>query len=277
MKGKRSNNSDNNPIRKRFGNILRKIRKVRGKSIYELADDASVDAGYISRLENAHRNPPSPKVLQRFAEALTIPVNLLYMAAGYLEMDSSGKPIDDEEIIRRVEIELTGGKPSADIVPPDRESYSKNDMESLLEQIENIQKKFAEAISKGPSIELPILGKIPAGFPSGMEEYAIGKLKVEKSELPNDPNIFALKVTGESMINAGIIEGDYVVISPLLKNVFDQGSICAVRIDSDEVTLKKVFLNTQGVTLKSANPEYPDIDLPNVSIIGKVVRLIRQF
>ena len=109
-----SQDSTPNPCRKRFGDILRKIRKVRGKSIYELAREAEVDGGYISRLENAHRNPPTPKVLQKFADALNIRIDLLMLAAGYLEFDESGKRISEEDVLRKVEAAL--------LSPPDRQS-----------------------------------------------------------------------------------------------------------------------------------------------------------
>jgi transcriptional regulator with XRE-family HTH domain len=98
-------------IRKQFGGILRKVRKVRGKSIYELAAEAEVDAGYISRLENAHRNPPSPKILQRFANALEISIDLLMMAAGYLEYDLDGSPLNEEVITRKIEKAITEDHP----------------------------------------------------------------------------------------------------------------------------------------------------------------------
>jgi repressor LexA len=126
-------------------------------------------------------------------------------------------------------------------------------------------------------MEIPILGQIPAGYPVGAEEYIIGKLSIERTALPNDTDIFALKVSGDSLKDIGIIEGDYVVLSPMLKNALDQGSVCAVRLDGDEVTLKRVYFAQDGVILRAANPDYPDIKRPTVSVIGKVVRLIRQF
>ena len=90
-------------------------------------------------------------------------------------------------------------------------------------------------------------------------------------------DLFALRVSGDSLKDAGIIEGDYVVISPMLKNALDQGSICAVRLEDDDVTLKKVYFAEGGVILRAANPEYPDLMRPTVRVIGKVVRLVRQF
>jgi len=273
-----STSSEPTPVRKRFGNILRKIRKVRGKSIYELAREAQVDAGYISRLENAHRNPPSPRILQRFADALMVRADLLMMAAGYLEYDTAGRPLDEDEIVRRVEFELTnlGDVPhtGGDVQVSVR---SKGEINDVLRQLEDMKKSLVTALSEGPTSEVPILGHIPAGFPVGVEEHTIGKLPVEKSGLPNDPSLFALKVTGDSLVGKGIIQGDFVIVSPMLKNVLEQGSICAVRIDDDEVALKSVYFAPDGVILRSANPEYPDIKRSTVSVVGKVVRLVRQF
>jgi transcriptional regulator with XRE-family HTH domain len=93
-------------IGRRFGNILRKIRKVRGLSIVELAKKSGTDQGYISRMENGHRNPPGPRILQGLANALDFKSDLLMMAAGYIELGPQGNPLSESEIIRLVEIEL---------------------------------------------------------------------------------------------------------------------------------------------------------------------------
>ncbi|MCK4719557.1 helix-turn-helix domain-containing protein [bacterium] len=266
------------PTRRRFGKILRKIRKVRGKSIYELARDAQVDAGYISRLENAHRNPPSPRILQRFADALDVRVDLLMMAAGYLEFDLAGRPVEQEEIVRRVEAELTQGTIlGGESAETGISIKARSEIQDVLRQLDDMKTSLLDALSEGPTHELPILGQIPAGFPVGVEENTIGKLSVEKTGLPNDPDLFALKVKGDSLVGVGIIEGDYVILSPMLKNALDQGSVCAVRIENDDVTLKRVFFTQDGVILRAANPDYQDIKKPAVSVIGKVVRLVRQF
>ncbi|HDS30654.1 MAG TPA: XRE family transcriptional regulator, partial [Firmicutes bacterium] len=280
MKEPPSKSSEPTPIRRRFGNILRKARKVRGKSIYELAREAEVDAGYISRLENAHRNPPSPRILQRFADALDVRADLLMMAAGYLEFDNTGRPLDEEEIVRRVEAELTGFRviesemPDVSASSPVKE---RKEIQDVLRQLDQMKRGIEEALREGPTFEIPILGQIPAGFPVGVEEQIIGKLTVAQQGLPGDPEIFALKVKGDSLTGIGIMEGDYVVISPMLKNALDQGAVCAVRIDDDEVTLKRVYFAAEGVILRSANPEYPDLTRATVSVIGKVVRLVRQY
>lgn len=273
-----STSSEPTPVRRRFGNILRKVRKVRGKSIYELAREAQVDAGYISRLENAHRNPPSPRILQRFADALAVRVDLLMMAAGYLEFDNSGRALDEGDIVKRVEAELTRPfEPAAGEAEGGVAIRSKVEVKDLLHQLEDMKRSLLDALKEGPTMEVPVLGMIPAGYPSGVEEYTIGKLAVERTGLPNDVDLFALKVSGESLVGVGILEGDYVIVSPMLKNALDQGSVCAVRVEGDEVTLKRVYFAPDGVILRAANPEYPDLKRATVSVIGKVVRLVRQF
>lgn len=277
MQDSTSTATDQDHIRKRFGNILRKVRKVRGKSIYELAEAASVDAGYISRLENAHRNPPSPKILQRFAATLNVPVDLLMMAAGYLEYDQTGRPLSEEEIVRKIESELTQSPPVRITEDIGGSVKSRHEFQDVIRKIDDFKRTVIDAFQEGPAREIPILGKIPAGFPVGVEEVTIGRLPVAQSGLPDDPDLFVLRVSGDSLSGAGIVEGDYVIISPMLKNILQQGSICAVRLNDDEITLKKVYFNNDGVILRAANPDYPDIAAPVVFIIGKVVRLVRQF
>ncbi len=118
------------PIRQQFGRIVRKIRKMRGRSIYWLANEAGVDAGYISRLENARRNPPSPKILQRFADALDVKVDLLMMAAGYLKYDlTTEEPLNEEKIMIKVETALQ--KSETDI-SQDPEELSSREEETFI-------------------------------------------------------------------------------------------------------------------------------------------------
>ncbi|MFH1749994.1 MAG: helix-turn-helix transcriptional regulator [bacterium] len=146
--------TEKDPRRVLFGTILRKIRKVRGKSIFELAREAQTDAGYISRLENAHRNPPSPKILQRFADALTIRVDFLMIAARYLEYDLAGDKYSPEGIIKLVERELFGdGEPpqSIDLEPT---ADSVDEKYSVIPLIQN------EALCMGVTDDgTPVIGK----------------------------------------------------------------------------------------------------------------------
>ena len=95
-------------IRKRFGEILRQVRKLRGLNICELARKAEVDAGYISRIENGHRNPPQMGVIRRLAKQLNVRVHFLSMVAGHILVDESGNLVTDELLSKRLAKEIEG-------------------------------------------------------------------------------------------------------------------------------------------------------------------------
>ncbi len=102
-------------VRERFGHILLSIRKILGMSIEELARAAEMDAGYISRLENGHRSPPSAKILRRLADVLKVNVMLFFMAADYLRIDERGNSVTKELLDLRVVAEVTGTHPVVDV------------------------------------------------------------------------------------------------------------------------------------------------------------------
>lgn len=120
---------------------------------------------------------------------------------------------------------------------------------------------------------LPLLGNIAAGKPIFANEEH--EMMVE-TEIRAD---FCLKVVGDSMIGAGIMDGDVVMIrkQPMVQN----GEIAAVLID-DEATLKRFYKTDSLVTLISENPAYPPIvykpeDGRDILILGKAVGLSRIF
>ena len=90
--------------RRLFGRILRKIRKTRGLTIKDFTKSSGIDGGYISRIENGRRNPPSVKLLKRMAGTLRIDVVYLIMAAGYLKYNPvSGKELTEADIVFEIE------------------------------------------------------------------------------------------------------------------------------------------------------------------------------
>ena len=133
-----------------------------------------------------------------------------------------------------------------------------------------------EDTSKNESSELPILGKIAAGTP-------VEAIQNEVSRIPLPANIekngeyFGLKVQGDSMIEAGINEGDTVVVKRT--DVADNGKIVVALIDDHEAMLKRIRRKGKTVALESANRNYetkifgPD----RVKIQGVLVSLYRNF
>lgn len=125
--------------------------------------------------------------------------------------------------------------------------------------------------------EIPIVGRIAAGTPILAEENIEGTITVDKNLIRNPDKVFALKVQGESMINAGINDGDIILIrqQPTANN----GEMVAVMIDN-EVTLKRFYLEKNKIRLQPENetmaPIIIDPEDKNVRIVGKVERVIKK-
>lgn len=133
------------------------------------------------------------------------------------------------------------------------------------------QKLMAETIS------VPLLGYVPAGGPAMLEERVEDTISFDVSGLANPSKCFCLRVEGDSMINAGIFDGDLVLVDPGLKPkngdivvaLVDQGNTVKTYIE-DKVS-KKVYL-------KAENSEYPDIHpMESLEIQGVVIKLIRDY
>ena len=122
--------------------------------------------------------------------------------------------------------------------------------------------------------EVPVLGRVPAGKPFLSEENTEGLLSI-----PSDMGsgkLFALQVKGDSMIGAGIMDGDRVIVRQ--QGTAENGEIVCALIDG-EATLKRFFKKGGVVTLKAENEKYPPIIVSEgeFRIAGKIVGLLRKF
>lgn len=122
--------------------------------------------------------------------------------------------------------------------------------------------------------EVPIVGRVPAGKPFLSEENIEGVLTI-----PDDMGsgkLFALEVKGDSMIGAGIMDGDRVIVKQ--QAAAENGEIVCALIEG-EATLKRFFKKAGVVTLKAENEKYPPIVVSEgeFRIAGRVVGLIRKF
>lgn len=125
--------------------------------------------------------------------------------------------------------------------------------------------------------EIPIVGRVAAGYPVLAEENIEGTLALDASLIRKKKDCFGLKVKGDSMINAGIFEGDLVIISP--QKECTDGDIVVALLD-DEATMKRFVVDGNQVYLKPENENYSIIDInkyANFSIIGKVVGVFRSY
>jgi repressor LexA len=122
--------------------------------------------------------------------------------------------------------------------------------------------------------EIPILGTVPAGKPFLTEENWEGTLAIP-SDLGSG-KLFALQVKGDSMIGAGILEGDRVIVKQ--QGTAENGEIVCALIEG-EATLKRFYKKAGVVTLKAENEKYAPITLSagEFRIVGRVVGLMRKF
>ncbi|CAO6126570.1 LexA SOS-response transcriptional repressors (RecA-mediated autopeptidases) [Candidatus Pelagibacterales bacterium] len=123
---------------------------------------------------------------------------------------------------------------------------------------------------------IPVLGKIAAGTPIEALENQSESLPLSKSFLGSN-EYFALKVEGDSMIEAGINTGDYVIIKKT--NIAESGKIVVALIDDHEATLKRMRKKGPSIALESANPAYETKIYNNerVKIQGVLASLYRKF
>ena len=131
-------------------------------------------------------------------------------------------------------------------------------------------------LRREPIVDVPIYGSIAAGFAETTQQEDQGTVSVDAETLGLSKNrrAFALKVRGDSMVGAGINDGDLAI----LENREPQaGAIVAALIDG-ETTLKRLVLQRGHYFLKAENPAYPDfVPLAELQVQGVMVALIRKF
>jgi repressor LexA len=122
--------------------------------------------------------------------------------------------------------------------------------------------------------EIPIIGRCAAGLPMYAQQEWDGTLVVDAG-LYRGPNLFALKVKGDSMIGAGILDGDLVICEPR-QYALDKEIVVAL-INGEEATLKRFFLKKDGVELRPENSDFSPMfyGFDEIMIQGKVIGLER--
>ena len=138
---------------------------------------------------------------------------------------------------------------------------------------ENVLKNLDENYNQ-KDLEIPIYGKITAGAPI----TAVQETDCDTFPLPMDfaknKDLFMLRVSGDSMINAAILDGDYIIVrrQPTASN----GDIVAAMINGGEATVKTFYMEKGHFRLQPENDEMEPIIVKEVSILGKVVGVFRK-
>ena len=117
--------------------------------------------------------------------------------------------------------------------------------------------------------QIPVVGVVTAGLPILAVENQEGSISWD-----GDPNCFALRVRGDSMINAAILPGDLVIVRP--QSYADDGQIVVARI-GDEATVKRLRRRSGHIWLLPENDNYEPIDGTEAEIIGIVKAVVREY
>ena len=125
------------------------------------------------------------------------------------------------------------------------------------------------------SLEIPIVGTIAAGQPIEAIELPEETIQLSRNEISKSGNYYALRVSGNSMIEEGIFDGDIVIIKK--QNTADNGQTVVAIIDDNHATLKKIYREKNRFRLQPSNPELFPIYRKEVEIRGVVVKVIRNF
>jgi repressor LexA len=167
-------------------------------------------------------------------------------------------------------VPATGSRPAAT-----RAAASKGDAPGPDEaDSEARQHPLASVVT---AIEVPVMGRIAAGVPIEAINQITHQIAIPQAMLSSNGKHYALEVRGDSMINAGINDGDIVVIRET--ETADDGDIVVALVADEEATLKRLFRRNGAIELEAENPAYPTRVYPadQVKVQGRLVGLIRSY
>ena len=123
-------------------------------------------------------------------------------------------------------------------------------------------------------VEVPLLGKVTAGNPIEAIEMPNEFFSLPVGLIPNKKEVFTLKVSGESMINVGIYDGDIIIVQK--QNTANNGDTVVAMTEENTVTVKTFYKENGYIRLQPENDFMAPIILPTCSILGKVIGLYRK-
>ncbi|NLI16497.1 MAG: transcriptional repressor LexA [candidate division Zixibacteria bacterium] len=184
-----------------------------------------------------------------------------------------GRPPSLREIGEKFGINSTNGVRTA-LEALERKGYIRRNR--YLSRGIEILKEAQEYLDPEKTLMVPWIGRVAAGTPLWAEQNIEGNFCIDRSFVTGD-QIFALRVKGDSMMNAGILDGDFVLVRR--QETADRGEIVVAQI-GDEATVKRYYPEKKRIRLEPENPAYGPIIVekgsPGFTIAGKVVGLLRR-
>lgn len=197
-------------------------------------------------------------------------------------LESNGYPPTLREIGKKFDISSTFGvKRHLDALVKKGfvkiEGFASRGITLLHQNADQDSAKDISFRSERVSIEIPIVGRVAAGIPMLATENIEGNIVIDSSYLRNSNDCFGLRVKGDSMINAGIFEGDILIVRQ--SKQANNGEIVVALLD-DEATVKRYEKKNDRIRLLPENSAFQPIEVnesKEFSIIGKVAGVIRWF
>jgi len=162
----------------------------------------------------------------------------------------------------------------------ERKGYlRREDMKSrALKLVEDAMPAVSRPATDDDLLEVRVLGRVAAGLPLFAEENVIDTIRVDRMMVRGGRELFGLRVTGDSMIDAGILSGDYIFVKK--QSTADRGDI-VVALIGDEATVKYYFPERDYVRFQPANAQMAPIlvratDFRSTMLLGKVVGVYRR-
>ena len=184
-----------------------------------------------------------------------------------------GRPPSLREIGEQFGINSTNGVRSA-LEALERKGYIRRNR--YLSRGIEILKEAPERLDDSQLKSVPWVGQVAAGTPVWAEQNIEGNFYVDRSFVPGE-HIFALRVQGESMKNAGILDGDFVLVRR--QQTAQKGDIVVAQIE-DEATVKRFYPERKRIRLQPENPDFGPIIIEKgttgFAIAGKVIGLLRR-
>lgn len=126
-----------------------------------------------------------------------------------------------------------------------------------------------------PALQIPVLGQVQAGMPTTAVEDIECYVPFTPVSRASDKEYFALRVRGDSMINAAILEGDIVICERT--PVANEGEIVVALIDNEDTTVKRFYREGYGFRFQPENDDYDPIYTSEAVILGRVIALMRGY
>ena len=124
-------------------------------------------------------------------------------------------------------------------------------------------------------VPVPLVGNVTAGVPILAVENIEETYPIPLDLIGTEDDVFMLSVKGDSMINAGILDHDYIVVRK--QNFANNGDIVVALIDNEETTVKRYFKDLRSIRLQPENDAYsPIIGNDNIQVMGKVIAVFRM-